>query len=273
MIKYQTENCKIYCDDNVLLMSELDSNIIDLTVTSPPYDNIRDYHGFNFDFENVSKQLYRITKDGGVVVWVVNDATINGSETGTSFRQALGFMDVGFKLHDTMIYEKPGTVYPASYKSNRYSSIFEYMFVFSKGKITTANLIKDRHNTCFRVGFGVNTERLKDGNMKNRGKRLEVRDEFSYRNNIWRMNTSSQENPCKSIKNPATFPEQMANYHILTWSNEGDLVLDPFLGSGTTGKMAIMNNRNFIGVDCSEEYVDLSIDRITNTRIINALPI
>ena len=131
---------KIYCGDNLELIKQLDDNCIDLTVTSPPYDNLRTYNGYSWDFQGLAHELYRVTKDGGVVVWVVGDATINGSETGTSFKQALYFKDIGFNLHDTMIYSKKGFPFPAS---NRYHQAFEYMFVFSKGKIKTFNPIKD----------------------------------------------------------------------------------------------------------------------------------
>ena len=134
---------KIICGNCVEIMKEWENNIIDLTITSPPYDNLRDYKGYVFDFENIAKQLYRVTKSGGVVVWIVGDATIKGSETGTSFRQALYFKEIGFNLHDTMIYSKAGFQYPAT---NRYHQTFEYMFIFSKGKPKTFNPIKDRKN-------------------------------------------------------------------------------------------------------------------------------
>lgn len=102
--------------DCVELMKEIPDDFIDLTVTSPPYDNLRDYNNemtWNFEkFKEVAKELFRITKPGGVVVWVVGDATIKGSETGTSFRQALFFKDCGFNLHDTMIYKKTRTLSP-----------------------------------------------------------------------------------------------------------------------------------------------------------------
>ena len=132
---------KIYCADNVIFMKEnIPSNFIDLTVTSPPYDNLRAYNGYSWDFESVAQELYRITKDGGVVVWVVGDATIKGSETGTSFKQALYFKEIGFKLHDTMIYQsdKPPLTH------NRYEQKFEYMFVFSKGRPKTFNPIMEK---------------------------------------------------------------------------------------------------------------------------------
>jgi len=257
MIKYKSDSCKIYCGDNIILMNEIENNTIDLTVTSPPYDELRTYNGFSFDFENIAKELYRITKDGGIVVWVVNDGTEKGSESGTSFKQALYFKEIGFNLHDTMIWEKPHFSNPSR---NRCHQIFEYMFVFSKGKPKTFNQIFD---VPIKYGkpFGKTSMRHKDGSITNKETTTESK-EFGGRKNIWKMNTTGQETFGKKIEHPATFPEKLANDHIIMWSNENDLVFDPFLGSGTTGKMALLNNRKFIGIDCSEEYIDLSIKRI-----------
>jgi len=242
---------KLYCDDCVDRMKQLiDSNThVDLTVTSPPYDNLRSYKGtcqWNFEtFKQVAQCLYDITYDGGVLVWVVGDATIKGSETGTSFKQALYFKELGFKLHDTMIYEKNSSTFPSKKSGKRYTQIFEYMFVFSKGKIKTGNLICDKKNKW--AGYKDFSDKLKNS----------VPD-FSPRNNIWKYTTSFND----KTGHPAVFPEQLANDHILSWSNEGDLVLDPFMGSGTTGKMAVLNNRNFIGIEKVKEYFDVAKHRI-----------
>jgi len=245
--------------DNVLGMSKLDDNSIDLTVTSPPYDDLRNYNGYSFDFENVAKQLYRITKQGGVVVWVVGDATIKGSETGTSFKQALYFKDLGFNLHDTMIYEKTG-VLPTK---NRYIQSFEYMFVFSKGKPKTINLIKDRKNNCAgQSTFGNTSFRNKDGSLNVGSKKIVA--EFGYRMNIWRITNGYGFGQKDKIaySHPATFPESLAQDHILSWSNGNDIILDPFMGSGTVAKMAKINNRNFIGFEISREYCDIIDQRM-----------
>jgi DNA modification methylase len=230
------------CLDTMALMPD---GSIDLTVTSPPYDNLRDYNGYSFDFEPIARELYRVTKDGGVVVWVVGDATINGSETGTSFRQALFFMSLGFNLHDTMIYQKHNFSNPSS---NRYHQIFEYMFVFSKGKPKTFNALKDRPNVeAGKIGsWGKNTSRQVDGTMVERSRK--VNTEFGMRYNIWRMKTEMKP------LHPAPFPEALAEDHILSWSNAGDLVYDPFLGSGTTALCARRLGRNYVGSEISEEY-------------------
>jgi site-specific DNA-methyltransferase (adenine-specific) len=229
------------------VMKSLPSQIIDLTVTSPPYDNLRKYNGYSFDFESVAKELYRVTKDGGVVVWVVGDAAIKGSETGTSFKQALYFKEIGFNLHDTMIYEKNSSTYPANAKSLRYSQIFEYMFILSKGKPKSVNLIKDKPNKW--AGFKDFSGKLKNP----------VPD-FSPRNNIWKFTTSFND----KTKHPAVFPESLVCDHIVSWSNEGDTVLDCFLGSGTTGKVAKQLNRQFIGIEISAEYLEIAKARIFN---------
>jgi len=236
---------EIHNIDCVKGMKSLPNDFIDLTVTSPPYDNMRTYNGFSFDFEAVANELYRITKEGGVVVWVVGDQTVNGSESGTSFKQALYFMEIGFNLHDTMIWEKNSSTFPANDKSNRYTQIFEYMFVFSKDKPKTNNLIKDKENKW--AGF-------KDFS----GKLKKAVPEFSPRNNIWKYTTSFND----KTEHPAVFPEQLVQDHIISWSNEKDLILDPFMGSGTTAKMARLNNRDFIGFELSEEYCNIANERI-----------
>ena len=254
---------KILCGSSQTVMSTLKEESVDLTVTSPPYDNIRDYKGYCFeeeDFKEIVNQLYRITKKGGVVVWVVGDATMKGSETGTSFRQALGFMEGGFKLHDTMIYEKNTSSFPAQRKGKRYTQIFEYMFIFCKGKMKTGNLICDKANKwAGHTNWGKNTQRGKDGKLKET-KDIKPVPDFSPRNNIWKYNVGKGFNSSdkESHKHPAIFPEKLAEDHILSWSNEGDVVLDPFMGSGTTCKMAKKNGRKYIGIDMSEEYCALA---------------
>ena len=250
----------LHLGDCLKVMKTLPGNSIDLTVTSPPYDNLRNYNGYCFDFEGIAKELYRVTKDGGVVVWVVGDATINGSETGTSFRQALYFKDIGFNLHDTMIYQKNNFANPSS---NRYHQIFEFMFVLSKGKPKSFNPIKDRKNVCAgESNWGTNKARQKDGSFKERQKKIV--SEYGMRYNIWEFMTSkgfaTKDNFAYS--HPAIFPEKVAYDHIFSWSNEGDTVLDCFLGSGTTGKVAKQLNRKFIGIEISQEYLDIAKRRI-----------
>ena len=242
--------------DCLEVMKGMDGGSVDLTVTSPPYDNLRSYNGNNdlwgeHVWKAVLAELYRVTKDGGVVVWVVGDATIKGSETGTSFKQALHAIDCGFNLHDTMIYEKSGMAFP---ESTRYHGIFEYMFVLSKGKPKSINLIKDRKNKY--VG--------KVGGNKRGG--LCARAEFGARFNVWRY-ANGRDNSTKdraAFKHPAIFPESLANDHIISWSNEGDIVFDPFMGSGTTGKMAKLNNRKFIGIELDETYLEIARERINS---------
>lgn len=251
---------RILCGDNKTVLAEMAENSIDLTVTSPPYDNIRDYKGYAVDMAEVAKQLFRVTKPGGIVVWVVGDSTENGSESGNSFRQALMFMETGFKLHDTMIYEKNTSSFPARRDGNRYTQIFEYMFVFSKGKPKTAHLICDKENKwAGHTNWGKNTQRGRDGDL------VETKDikpvpQYSPRNNIWKYNVGKGFNSSdkESHSHPAIFPEKLAEDHILSWSNEGDTVLDPFCGSGTTCKMAKKNKRNYIGIDISQEYCTLA---------------
>lgn len=250
---------KLLHGDCYEVMKSMQSNSIDLTVTSPPYDNLRTYNGYTFDFEGIAQELYRVTKDGGVIVWIVGDATINGSETGTSFKQALYFKEIGFNLHDTMIWNK-GTFTAVGALISRYAPVFEYMFVLSKGFPKTFNPIKDRLNKHYgRKKHG--TFRQIDGSVKKLtsiGKQI---NKYGQRFNIWEMPSEKSNN--KRL-HPAMFPEQIAHDHIISWSNEGDTVFDPMMGSGTTGKMAKQLNRNFIGIEISEEYLKIAKERIGN---------
>jgi len=246
--------------DCLEVMKTLEENSVDLTVTSPPYDNLRDYKGYTFDFEGIAKELYRVTKkDGGVVVWVVGDATIKGSETGTSFKQALYFKEIGFNLHDTMIWEKQTFTATGALKT-RYAQVFEYMFILTKGKIKTFNPIKDRPTKGIRKKHG--TVRQADGTTKKQSSLGKVyADKEAQRFNVWRINTEVSNN---NRFHPAQFSEKLAEDHILSWSNEGDTVLDPMAGSGTTLKMAKKNNRNYIGIEISPEYIDIINNRLSH---------
>ena len=234
---------KIYNENCLETMKRMESSSIDLVVTSPPYDNLREYNGYEFDFKAIAAELVRVIKPSGVIVWVIGDQVIKGSESGSSFRQALHFMDLGLSLHDTMIYEKNSPAYPARADGNRYTQIFEFMFVFSKGK-PAATLICDKPNKW--AGFKDFSGKLKNP----------VPD-FSPRNNIWRYVTSFN-----GVKHPAPFPESLAQDHIITWSKPNETVYDPFMGSGTTAKMALLNGRNFIGSEISAEYLEIANKRI-----------
>lgn len=256
------EGVTLWRGDCLELMKDIPDGSVDLTVTSPPYDNLRTYNGnidqWNFEkFKEIAKELYRVTADGGVVVWIVSDATIKGSETGTSFRQALWFKDCGFNLHDTMIYKKtkfppidPTTAY-------RYTGCFEYMFVFSKGKPKCCNYIKEK---CKHAGKrAVSYQRSENDKLrydrKEKNKNHIVND-YKIKCNVWEYAS------CSVKGHPAPFPEQLANDHIVSWSNDGDTVLDCFMGSGTTGKMAVLNNRHFIGIELDEGYFNIAKERI-----------
>lgn len=243
---------KIYNENCLDTMARMTDNFVDLTITSPPYDNLKDYNGYTFEFNEIVNELYRVTKKGGVVVWVVGDATKRGDETGTSFKQALFFKKCGFKLHDTMIWFKPNAFNFGSNKCYRQS--FEYMFVFAKNKIKTINLIKD-------MPTKLNGKVVKGARKHSNGKRDKVPDfkvgKYKKRDNVWNIKVASN-----TYNHPAVFPEKLANDHILSWSNEGDLVYDPMMGSGTVAKMALLNRRNFIGSEISEEYCNVANKRI-----------
>lgn len=248
----------VVCGDSAQVLKEIPSDSVDLVLTSPPYDNLRDYKGFVFDFETIARELYRVLKKGGVMVWIVGDATINGSETLSSFKQAIYFQSIGFNCHDTMIYQKNNFSNPSQ---TRYHQIFEYMFVFSKGKPKTFNPIKDRKNVY--VGYstlGENTTRKADGEFSKNGKR--TIQEYGMRYNIWKGNTAGQENMCKHIAHPAQFPLWLAKDNVISWSNKNDVVLDPFMGGGTTGCACKELGRRFIGIEIEPTYCRLSEERI-----------
>ena len=233
-------------------MRMLPDSCIDLTITSPPYDNLRTYNGFEWDFEATARELYRVTKQGGVVVWIVSDSTIKGSETGTSFRQALYFKECGFNLHDTMIWQKPNAM--PHIDKTRYTQCFEYMFVFSKGKPTTFNPIKI---PCKYAGQYLKTTNKNPQSVKSSHGGVVAKERIAF--NVFDYVVAGT-----NYGHPAIFPEKLAKDHILSWSNEGDVVLDPFIGSGTTAKMAILNNRKYIGFEISKEYCEIAEQRIAS---------
>lgn len=252
---------KLIHDDCLTLMKNMPDNSIDLTVTSPPYDNLRTYKGnisqWSFEkFEQIAKELYRITKDGGVVVWIVGDATVKGSETCTSFKQALYFIECGFRLHDTMIYKKTN---PIPQNHNRYEQCFEYMFVFSKGKPKTFNAIRVATKNAGKSFDWGNRKTVMDENQCRRHRDTDIKkvNATKIHDNIFEYSIGGSK-----TGHPAVFPEKLAEDCIISWSNEGDLVFDPFTGSGTTGKMALLNNRNFIGCEIDEEYTKIAKERI-----------
>lgn len=249
-------------------MKEIPDGSVDLTVTSPPYDNLRTYNGTLNDWTEakwkaIIAELYRVTKQGGVVVWVVGDATIKGSETGTSFRQALWAMECGFHLYDTMIYEKAGT--GATGNNRAYLGVFEFMFVLSKGRPASVNLLYDRKNEEWdKTGKYSTRPARRNSNGVPSDRRRKPSEEFGRRFNIWRYSGAETrwEKTKGGFDHPAMFPPSLARDHILSWSNEGDTVFDPFLGSGTTGKMAILHGRKFIGIERDEGYFQIAKDRI-----------
>ena len=246
------------------VLSTIQSNSVDLVVTSPPYDNLRDYNkDFTWSFvafKKIAKQIYRVMKDGGVVVWVVGDSVIKGNKSLTSFRQALYFQEIGFNMYDVIIYEKAGTSPP---HKNRYFNAFEYMFVLSKGFPKTINLIKDKPNKWANHStFGNVTRREQDGSLTSKGKK--VIKPYSVRTNIWRYNNGKGFATKDEIAyaHPAIFPEKLVEDHINSWSNEGDIVLDPFCGSGTVAKVASDLNRRWVGIEISKEYCRIANERL-----------
>ena len=250
--------------DSAVVLSTIKSNSVDLVVTSPPYDELRDYNNdsvwdFN-SFKKIARQLYRVVKDGGVVVWVVGDSVVKGNKSLSSFKQALYFQQIGFNMFDVIIYEKAGTAPP---HKNRYFNAFEYMFVLSKGNPKTINLLEDKPNKWANHStFGNVTRREQDGSLTPKGRK--VVKPFGVRTNIWRYNNGKGFSTKDKVayEHPAIFPEKLVQDHIISWSNEGDIVLDPFCGSGTVAKVAGMLNRKWVGIEISSEYCKIANERL-----------
>ena len=255
---------KIINGNSIEVLKELKKDSIDLVVTSPPYDDLRDYENvteWNFEiFKDIANQLHRVLKSGGVVVWVVGDKTIKGNKSLTSFKQAIYFQEIGFNVYDVIIYEKTGAAPP---HPNRYFNTFEYMFIFSKGKPKTIHLLKDKKNIWAGVStYGVITRREKDGTQTKKEKK--IINDFSVRTNIWKyVNGKGFSTKDKiAYKHPAIFPEKLVEDHILSWSNKGDVVLDPFGGSGTTGKVAEKLERKWLLIESVPEYCEIARKRL-----------
>ncbi len=250
----------LYNDNCLKVLPKIKEETIDLIITSPPYDNLRNYNksfAWNFDiFKSIANELQRVLKSGGVIVWVVNDATIQGSETGTSFKQALYFNEIGLNLHDTMIWQKETFTAVGSIKT-RYAPVFEYMFVLSKEKPKTFNPIIDRLNKSYGTKYH-GTIRQKDGTTKKVSNQGKIFKKFGIRHNIWKINSEKS----NKTNHPAVFPINLAQDHIKTWSDENDLILDCFMGSGTTGVACKNLNRNFIGIELDKNYFNIAKERI-----------
>ena len=243
----------VHCMDNCDGMMLLPRESIDLVVTSPPYDDLRTYGGHSWDFYGVAWNLARVLKHGGVIVWVVGDVTKDGSETGSSIEQALHFKRLGLNLHDTMVYQQTGT--GAKGSNLAYWQEWEYMFVFSKGKPKTVNrLTYERKYTHVVSGErgGVGCK----GDIRKRP----VRD-YSIRSNVWKITGD------KLNEHPAAFPYKMAADHIESWSNPDDIILDPFMGSGTTAKAAHELGRHYIGFEINPDYVEICQRRTAQATI------
>ncbi len=252
---------KIYNENCIETLSRMPVDLIDMTITSPPYDDLRDYNGYHFPVEEIAAGLYQKTKPGGVVVWVVGDRTVNGDETLTSFRHAITFQEAGFKVHDTMIYAKNNPI--PSDCGKRYRQAFEYMFCFSKGQPETFNPITEptksagQKITAFRI-TGKGRGKVPDEDI---GREIKGERKLS---NIFTYNVGSSSSKDKiAFNHPAIFPERLVEDQITTWTNEGDLVYDCFMGSGTTAKVAQLLNRQWFGSEISEEYVKIAETRLS----------
>jgi site-specific DNA-methyltransferase (adenine-specific) len=252
---------QIICGDNCEVMRQMPSESIDLVVTSPPYDDLRTYGGHSWDFYGVAWNLKRLLKPGGVIVWVVADATKDGSETLSSMAQAIHFRSIGLNVHDTMVYQKANYApyYPGTH---RYAGVWEYAFVLSSGKPKSFNPIQWPKAASTFARYGSPTSYIRrDGSRKKKivdASHRQTKDAH----NVWVYATGNEKNG-----HPAPYPSLLARDHILSWSNPGDVVLDPFSGSGTTAKMARETGRRFIGIEVNPEYVEISRKRLAQQAL------
>jgi site-specific DNA-methyltransferase (adenine-specific) len=252
---------KIHNENCIDTMAKLGENSVDLTVTSPPYGDLRTYNGYSFPFEDIAKSLYKVTKPGGVVAWVVGYETKNGAKLLDPLKQAIYFSEqCGFNLYDQLIYEKSSFSFP---DKTRYYNVWEHIFLFSKGKIKTFNPIEDRP-VKYQQSRGRATQRQRDGSLKDTGRGIIKYKKVSRRFNIWRYSTGYGNSTRDKIayKHPAIFPEKLAEDIILSWTNKGDVVYDPMSGSGTTLKIAKKLERQWVGSEISEEYCKIIKQRM-----------
>jgi len=259
----------IWNGDSAELLKNIADKSVDLVLTSPPYDDLRRYNELSWNFEifkKIATELFRVVKDNSPIIWVVADSSIGGGETGSSFKQALFFKKLGMDLHDTMIFLKENQR-PRQYRANRYEQIFEYMFVLTKGKPKTFNPIQEKCKHSGKEITFTSRDAVKENNFTS-GDKLTNRKtvtikETKTKGNVWYYNTGSNTaSNSIAFKHPAIFPEGLANDHIVSWTNENDLVLDPFAGSGTTLLMAKKLNRQFIGIEKVKEYYDICLERL-----------
>jgi site-specific DNA-methyltransferase (adenine-specific) len=255
---------KIYAENCIKTLKRMPDNYLDMTLTSPPYDDLRTYNGYEFPLTKIIELLYQKTKDGGVVVWVIGDKTVNGSETLTSFKQAMEFVGKGFLLHDTMLYVKNNPI--PSDCGKRYRQSFEYMFCFSKGQPKTFHPITRPTKSA---GKKIKAFRITEngrGNvpLEDIGRQIKAERKVS---NIFTYNVGTSSATHRiAFQHPAIFPEQLAEDQIVSWTDEGDLVYDCFMGSGTTAVAACNLRRNFLGSEISAEYVDIANERLVMYR-------
>lgn len=255
---------EIYCIDCVEGMKKIPDNSVDIVVTSPPYDGIRDYNGFNFDLHETGRGLIRILKEGGIVAMVIQDQTKNFGKTLTSFKTIIDWCDnIGFKLFECVIYRKHGS--EGAWWTNRFRVDHEYMPIFLKGEkpqyFNKENLkVPSIHGGKVMTGSG---SRRTDGKTNARVTR--PINTMKCRGTIWNYLMAGDKDPIKR-QHPAPFPDQIPLDFIECFCPPGGVVLDPFMGSGSTAVAAKKLNRKYIGFDTSEEYIKIAHARLRNTE-------
>lgn len=268
---YKNSFGRLYHGNCVNVMNRLKDKV-DLVITSPPYDEMRDYKGFKFEFKKIARSLKSILKPGGIIVWVVGDQTKEYSESGNSFRQALYFKRIGLHLYDTMIYQKS---VPTPMNTRRYYQEFEFMFVLSKGKPNTFNPIKTISKT-YKPGQRHDHSKRKSAAASDKGAMIRDKSIFHAKRkkiigNIWKYHAGAGTKDKIAFKHPAIYPEKLVYDHVISWSNPGDLILDPMAGSGTTCKVSQVLKRNWIGIELTKEYCDIIKCRMENLNSVNTL--
>lgn len=251
---------KVHCMECVEGMEMLPDDCVDLVVTSPPYDAVRKYNGFAFDLHQTGAQIHRVLKDGGIAAMVIQDQTKDFGKSLTSFRTIIDWCDsFGFKLFECVIYRKNGS--EGAWWKHRFRVDHEYIPLFLKGDRPAyfdkqPLRVPSKHGGKVMSGSG---NRRTDG-ATNGTVRREI-NATKCRGTIWNYLMAGDKNPLKR-KHPAVFPDAIPSDLIQCFCPPGGIVLDPFIGSGSTAVQALKHERHFIGFDISQEYCDLCNQRL-----------
>lgn len=248
---------RLLTGDACEILPTIRESSVDLTVFSPPYDGLRDYKGKpSFDMAVLGREILRVTKEGGVCCMVIQDATKNGAKSLTSFRTACLFADLGWRLFECCIYSRAGV--PGAWWTKRFRVDHEYIFIFTRGdglprRFDKTSLMVESKYAGITAG---GTKRTTKGDFV--AIKKTVISPLKCRGTIWHYAASNTERNKTKSEHPATYPDSLARDIISCFSKEGDLVLDPMMGSGTTGIASVNMGRRFLGIEISVQYMEIA---------------